>query len=203
MDNSKLLFSDHFYQLRRNPRWKLKLLLAFLTILTVSGVSVFGVDFNDVYKNAGINEEQLEMVKKLGIVLGITGGTVTSIINIIFIFVIVLIISKIMKADIRGVSIFSATLSFVLLTLIIKLIVLVIQLIVGVPINEYSITSLNIFDKGNELLSILDIQNIFASYLFGLIFYKTSGLSGKISFIVGAGYFLFIVILAILAGSIK
>lgn len=203
MNKSKLLFASYFYEARNNPKWKLKLLLVILTIVSVSIISILSLDFNSMYKDLDISGDQLEMVKKIGMIGGVVGGTISSIINIAFIFIIILVVSKIMKADIKGINIFSATLSFVLLTSIIKLVVLVIQLISGISVNDYSITSLNIFDKGNEFLGAFDLQSLIAAYLFSLVFYLTSRLSGILSILLGVVYLVCVIAFAIVGANFK
>ena len=77
------------------------------------------------------------------------GGSISAIVMMGVIFTVFLLISKIMNTSTSVKSIFSATLSYILITSIVGLIVNLIQLCFGLSINDYSLTSLNIFDKGN------------------------------------------------------
>ncbi len=80
--------------------------------------------------------------------------------RIIYILII-LVISRIMRSDANTKSIFSATLSYILFTNAISLIILTIQISAGLSLIDYSITSLNIFAKGNRILGTFDLQFLY------------------------------------------
>lgn len=75
-----------------------------------------------------------------------------------------------MKSDASAKSIFSATLSYTIITSTIALIVVLIQWIAGLSVTDYSITSLNIFDKGNPILRVFDLQTLISAYVLGILF---------------------------------
>lgn len=85
-----------------------------------------------------------------------------------------------------------------LISSIVALIVLAIQVIVGLDIVNVSITSLNIFDQGNKILGVFNLQTLLSGYLFGLLLYKTCKLSGRVSIIFG----IFLVIITMGSGLI-
>ena len=86
-----------------------------------------------------------------------------------------------MKSDANGKPIFSATLSYILITGIIALIVILIQWIAGLSPTDYSITSLNIFDKGNNILAAFNLQTFIGAYVFGIMLFATNNMSKKAS----------------------
>lgn len=95
-------------------------------------------------------------------------------------------------------SIFSATLSYILITSIVGLIVNLIQLCFGLSINDYSLTSLNIFDKGNPWLGAIDLQTIFSVYVFGIMLYATNNFSKKATLIWSIVYLIIMICFSLL-----
>lgn len=88
-----------------------------------------------------------------------------------------------MKSDVKKKSIFSATLSYMLITGIVGLVILLIQWIEGLSLSDYNIASLNIFDKGNNILKAFNLYNLIGSYVFGIMLYMTFRFSKKLSVI--------------------
>ena len=89
--------------------------------------------------------------------------------------------------------VFSATLSYVLITSFIGLIVILIQWLAGLSPLEYSITSLNIFDKGNKMLGALNAQTFIGGYIFGIMLYKTFDFSKKATIIWTISYLVLLI----------
>lgn len=104
-----------------------------------------------------------------------------------------------MNSNIDSKTIFSATLSFLLITKFITLVILTIQWIVGISTTDYLITSLNIFDKGNQLLGAFNLQTIVNSYIFSVMLYSTNNFSKFSSFIWGIIYIIVAIVSSIIA----
>lgn len=108
--------------------------------------------------------------------------------SLLLTFVVILIITKIVKSETKASSIFSAACSFKMITLIVTLIVSLIQFIAGIDLLDYDISSLNIFDKGNQGLASVNLINLVNTYVVFIILYATSRLSGKASIILAIVY---------------
>ncbi|MGD6773920.1 YIP1 family protein [Staphylococcus simulans] len=127
MEKSKLPFVQHFYKLCEQPKCRLKLLITIIVTILSAIFGSLAIDYNKMFENANMTDHQLDQAKLLGQVGGAVGSVFSAIIGIVITFIVILLISKIMKSDTSGKSIFSATLSYTLVTGIIGLIVIVIQ----------------------------------------------------------------------------
>lgn len=116
MEESKLALVKHFSSLRERSKWGLKLALAIVVMILSTVIGVFAIDYKELYKDAGMTEGQLEQAKMFGQIGGSVGSVFSAIIGITL--VIFLLISKIMKSDASGKSIFSATLSLLKSTVV-------------------------------------------------------------------------------------
>ena len=182
-ETSNLLFVNHFRQLRYNPKIIMILILSIVISILMVIVSTFATDFSKIYKETGISSSQPEQMERIGKIISMIGGSISAIVMMGVIFTVFLLISKIMNTSTSVKSIFSATLSYILITSIVGLIVNLIQLCFGLSINDYSLTSLNIFDKGNPWLGAIDLQTIFSVYVFGIMLYATNNFSKKATLI--------------------
>ena len=182
-ETSNLLFVNHFRQLRYNPKIIMKLILSIVISILMVIVSTFATDFSKIYKETGISSSQPEQMERIGKIISMIGGSISAIVMMGVIFTVFLLISKIMNTSTSVKSIFSATLSYILITSIVGLIVNLIQLCFGLSINDYSLTSLNIFDKGNPLLCAIYLQTIFSVYVFVIMLYATNNFSKKATLI--------------------
>ncbi|MBF0770508.1 MULTISPECIES: YIP1 family protein [Staphylococcus] len=182
-ETSNLLFANHFRQVRYNPKIIMKLILSIVISILMVIVSTFATDFSKIYKETGISSSQSEQMERIGKIISMIGGSISAIVMMGVIFTVFLLISKIMNTSTSVKSIFSATLSYILITSIVGLIVNLIQLCFGLSINDYSLTSLNIFDKGNPWLGAIDLQTIFSVYVFGVMLYATNNFSKKATLI--------------------
>ncbi|MCY1591261.1 YIP1 family protein [Staphylococcus pettenkoferi] len=203
MKNSNIPFADYFYYLRENPKWLLKLIIFIVLSVLLAIVTIMGTDLDKALQQSNLHGQQLANAKKISMIGAMISGLFSSFIQLLILFVIILVISKIANKDIKGKSLFSATLSFMVITLLIGLVVAAIQLIFGLPIKDYTITSLNIFDKGNKILGAFNLQTLIAAYFFGLIFYSTSKFSGKTSLILGVLYLIVNIGFALLGASVS
>ncbi|RIL26987.1 hypothetical protein BUY88_12815 [Staphylococcus equorum] len=201
MKESKLPLVQHFSNLSEKPKWGLKLILAIVVMTLSAVIGALAIDYNELYKDAGMTGTELEQVKMFGQIGGAIAGIFGAIVSIGITFVIFLLISKIMKSDANGKSIFSATLSYILITGIISLIVLLIQWIAGLSPTDYSITSLNIFDKGNNILGAFNLQTIIGAYVFGVMLFATNRFSKKSAIIWTIAYLVVYIGFALLGAS--
>lgn len=203
MEESKLPLVHHFSNLREKPKWGLKLILAIIVMTLSAVIGVLAIDYNELYKDAGMSGNQLEQAKMFGQIGGAIGGIFSAIIGIGITFVIFLLISKIMKSDANGKSIFSATLSYKLITGIVSLIVILIQWVADLSPTDYSITSLNIFDKGNNILGAFNLQTFIAAYIFGVMLFATNCFSKKTTIIWTIAYLVVYIGFTLLSASFQ
>ncbi|UXS21660.1 YIP1 family protein [Staphylococcus delphini] len=183
MSKSNLIFSEHFCEVNNKPRWKLKLFIVIIVIVLSSIISSLAIDYSRLFKKYEITGEQLEQAQKIGQIGGTFSSAFLAIISIFITFTIFLIITKIMRAETSKKVIFSATLSYILITSTISLVVLFIQWVVGISPLDYSITSFNVFDKGNKTLGAINIQNFIAAYVFGIMMYEINQSSKRATLI--------------------
>lgn len=203
METSKLPLAQHFSNLRANPKWALKLLIAIVVVVLSTIISSSLIDYDTLFKDTGLSGQELEQTKAIGQITGIISGIVGGIIGIGITFVIFLLISKIMKSDASAKTIFSATLSFKVITSIIGLIVIVIQWIAGLSPTDYVITSLNIFDKGNSFLAAFNLQTLIGAYVFGVMLLATNCFSKKSALIWSIVYLVIFVVFTLIGASFQ
>lgn len=203
METSKLPLTQHFSNLRANPKWALKLLIAVIVVVLSTLISSSLIDYDTLFKDTGLSGQELEQTKAIGQITGVISGIVGGIIGIGITFVIFLLISKIMKSDASAKSIFSATLSYTVITSVIGLIVIFIQWIAGLSPTDYVITSLNIFDKGNSFLSAFNLQTLIGAYVFGVMLLATNRFSKKSAIIWSIVYLVILVGFALIGASFQ
>lgn len=203
METSKLPLAQHFSNLRTNPKWTLKLLIAIVVVILSTIITSSLIDYDTLFKDTGLSGQELEQTKAIGQITGIIGGIVGGIIGIGITFVIFLLISKIMKSDASAKSIFSATLSYTVITSVIGLIVILIQWIASLSPTDYVITSLNIFDKGNSFLSAFNLQTLIGAYVFGVMLLATNRFSKKSAIIWSIVYLIILVGFALIGASFQ
>lgn len=188
MEESNLLFGQHFASLRTKPKWVLKLILSIVIAILTVVVSTFTVDYSKISQGTDMSGAQSKQLESMTKIIGLIGGSIGSIIMIGVMFLIFLVVAKIMKSDASAKSIFSATLSFTLITSIVAFVVILIQWIAGLSTNDYNLTSLNIFDKGNPWLGVFNLQTVLGAYVFGIMLYATNHFSKKASWIWAIAY---------------
>ena len=203
MEKSNLLFAKHFASLRTNPKWGLKLILAIVVAVLTAVISTFTVDYSKISQGTDMSSAQSKQIETMTKIMGLIGGSIGAIIMIGVIFLIFLVIAKIMKSDASGKSIFSATLSYKLITGIVALVVILIQWISGLSANDYNLTSLNIFDKCNPWLGVLDLKIVLGTYVFGIMLYATNRFSKKSSWIWTIAYLVISVGFGLIGASIQ
>ncbi|MCD2477693.1 YIP1 family protein [Mammaliicoccus lentus] len=180
---SDLPLLNHFSKLRENPKWIVKLIiftiLSFISLLLTNYIT----DNTEILKKAGLDSSQIEQQNEMdiGTLIGQTVGGV--IFGLLIIFLIFLIVSKIMKSDARAIHIFSASISYLIITTAFSIIVYGIQALFGLTLPDTQIDSLNVFDKGNQYLSVFNLSSLLSAYLIFAVYYGTSKLSKKASII--------------------
>lgn len=170
---------NHFTELRDKPKWALKLILAVLIFALSKIIGFYNTDMNQIYKHIDLSAEQISQMGTKLEKLTIIGAPLMAIIQIFLTFIIILVLSKIMKSDVTSKVIFSETLSYSIIIGSITLIVTLIQFIFGLSPLDYRITSLNIFSKGNSFLELFDLQIILGAYVFGIMLFSTNHFSKK------------------------
>lgn len=203
MESSNLPLASHFASIREKPTWGLKLVIAIVIVVLASIIGVLAMDFNQMYEGTGLNEQEIEQSKAIAQIGGTVVAAIGAILSIGITFVIFLLIAKIMKSDASAKSIFSATLSYLIITGTIGLIVLVIQWIAGLSVTDYSLTSLNIFDKGNQMLGAFDLQTFIGAYIFGILLFATCRFSKKSAIIWSIAYLVVFIGFALLGAAFQ
>lgn len=100
-------------------------------------------------------------------------------------FVIILLISKIMKSETPNLDFFKASITITFIVFSVKLITSIIQLMFNIDTNKYDLLSLNILNSKSALLNSIDFYIFLNSYLLILVLYCTSKLKGKSALIFG------------------
>jgi hypothetical protein len=203
MEESNLLFAKHFASLRTKPKWGLKLVLAIVVAILTAVISTFTVDYSKISQGTDMSGAQSQQLESMTKIIGLIGGSIGAVIMIGVMFLIFLVIAKIMKSDASAKSIFSATLSFTLITSTVALVVILIQWIAGLSANDYNLTSLNIFDKGNPWLGVFNLQTVLGAYVFGIMLYATNHFSKKAAWIWAIAYLVISVGFGLIGASLQ
>ncbi|MES3702735.1 hypothetical protein ABFV70_03935 [Staphylococcus arlettae] len=147
----------------------------------------------------GINQDTLLVLTRT---FSTIMGAFSAIISILFIFILSLIVTKIFKTEPRVKSLFSGSISLVLVINIVTLIVVIIQFFFRLNPEKYNILSLNIFNAGNEILGAFDFKLIIQSYLFMLLLHATGKLSLNYAAIISIVLFIFLLTLNLIGALI-
>lgn len=195
----KLPLFNHFENIRIQPKLILKLFLTLILIIIYTIVSSLSVDYKTLLNEAGFSETSLAQIK----IFSQISIFFSRIFSVLITFLIILVISRIMRSDASTKAIFSATLSYIIFTSAISLIILTIQISAGLSLIDYSITSLNIFAKGNRILGTFDLQFFVQAYLLTVMLIGTSKLSIKASAIWGFIYLILNIAFSLISISIQ
>ncbi len=199
MNNTEYPLASLFVNSKNNKKWFLSSIIAIILGVIATFINFQLVDLISELKKSGLSSTQLENAKKVMTFSTYIGNVFTTIFTIIGFFLIFLVISRIMKSEVKKKSLFSASAIFVLLNIIVNLIVLIIQWIFGLSPKKVILTSLNIFDQGNQLLAIFDLKLIIKSYLFFLVLYYTSNLRKKESLIWTIAYLVIVLLFSLIS----
>lgn len=179
MKDSNLLFAPTLNNYRERPKWLMNLILVIILSVASIWITSITTDLTADLKETGLSETEIDQMSTFTTVFAYIGGILAPIIGIAFSFLIFLIISKIMKSDVKASSLFASATLVKLITTIFNLIVIVIMAIVGLDPVKYSITSLAVFSQSNDYLGVFDLSTLLAAYLFGVVLYATSRFKGK------------------------
>lgn len=205
MEKSKLLLGDAFSKFRERPKWALNLIIWIVVVIGSLWLTFAFSDWTEIMKqtNPNMSQTQIEQARSFMGPVTVIGGLFSQLFYLLIAFLIVWAIARIFKSDVKKKSIFAGTLFALLISSLVALIVLVIQVIVGLDIVKISITSLNIFDPGNKVLGVFNLQTLLSGYLFSLLLYKTCKLSGKVSIIFGIALVIISIVFGLIGASVQ
>ena len=202
MKHSNLLFAPTLNNYRERPKWLMNLILVIILSVASIWITSITTDLTADLKEAGLSETEIDQMSTFTTVFAYIGGILAPIIGIAFSFLIFLIISKIMKSDVKASSLFASATLVKLITTIFNLIVIVIMAIVGLDPVKYSITSLAVFSQSNDYLGVFDLSTLLAAYLFGVVLYATSRFKGKTAVIWTVIYLVVVIGIGLIQASI-
>lgn len=202
MKHSNLLFAPTLNNYRERRKWLMNLILVIILSVASIWITSITTDLTADLKEAGLSETEIDQMSTFTTVFAYIGGILAPIIGIAFSFLIFLIISKIMKSDVKASSLFASATLVKLITTIFNLIVIVIMAIVGLDPVKYSITSLAVFSQSNDYLGVFDLSTLLAAYLFGVVLYATSRFKGKTVVIWTVIYLVVVVGIGLIQASI-
>lgn len=202
MKHSNLLFAPTLNNYRERPKWLMNLILVIILSVASIWITSITTDLTADLKEAGLSETEIDQMSTFTTVFAYIGGILAPIIGIAFSFLIFLIISKIMKSDVKASSLFASATLVKLITTIFNLIVIVIMAIVGLDPVKYSITSLAVFSQSNDYLGVFDLSTLLTAYLFGVVLYATSRFKGKTVVIWTVIYLVVVVGIGLIQASI-
>ncbi|MCI2894651.1 MULTISPECIES: hypothetical protein [Staphylococcus] len=182
MNKINLPFKNHFSKLYTNPKWTIRLCLVLLLSIICALLNKSLTDYSESFKKIGMSQSEINDIQGINWLTDSFQGLIQGFLNTFIIFIIFLTISRIMKSKVSTLSVWAASISYMLITLIIKFIVLVIQKIFGLAVTTVKITSLNIFKPGDFYLGVMDLQLFFKVLLIGIIYYYTFQFSKKATF---------------------
>ena len=180
---SNLPFVDHFRKIRQNPKWLVKLIIFIVLTFVSMALALNITDNTKALKQAGLSQSEIDKQNQFNVATFIGQSIGAIIFGLLITFVIFLVISKIMKSDASAIQIFSATISYSIITVVFTIIIYGIQALFGLTIPETQLDSLNVFDKGNNYLVPFSLSNLLSAYLIFAVYFGTSKLSKKASII--------------------
>lgn len=193
MEYSKSLYIEAFNTDRTHPNiWK-KLLLWIVFIIIQAALSIFSIDYTKMLTEQGLTEAQAQQSVPFTMVAGVIGTVISSLVVIGITYIITLIIYKIFKKVLSKKAIFGAVLRYYNTILVVMIIILVIQLLFQLDISTVKIDSLNVFARGNTLLSAFSLTNLLTGWLFAVMLHSNGHLSAKWSWIIGIVVFILFV----------
>ncbi|UXR71517.1 YIP1 family protein [Staphylococcus sp. IVB6240] len=185
MDYSKPLHIESFTKERFEPKVGLKLVIFLIVIALSTVVSAFAVDFSALISEQGsvqgADAEQMAAFSKYGALIGSVIGALFA---LGFMFLVLFIIDKIFKSETRPKSIFASVLLRAIVIQLIQLVAATIQWIVGLDLMQYSITSLNVFDPGNQALGAISLKTLVSAWLLGVVLHSTMHINKRWSWII-------------------
>lgn len=179
----KLPFSNYFDKMGNNPTWKIKLLLLIILSYFATIIQNNITNQNEWFKYKGIDSNQLQLNSDSNVWIQGINGIFISLFQVFIVFLIFLLVSKIMKSSVKSKSLFSASITYVLITMVFIMIINLIQLLFGLNYPMFQLDSLVIFQKGNLYLSAFSLRNLLSALLSFMVYYHTSKMTKKSSVI--------------------
>lgn len=184
MKKSNFVLAETFYKFREKPKWLVNMILSIVLELIIVWILMSTTsESGTLTEEQGISDPNNEMLTNFVKVLEYIIPGLSVILGIVMSSIIFLIISKLMKSDVKVSSLFAATTFITLIFTFIDLIVVSIQSLFKLDPEQYSITSLAVFDQDNIYLGVFDLGILIEGYLIAILLYETSRLSGKASII--------------------
>ncbi|MGK9044201.1 YIP1 family protein [Mammaliicoccus vitulinus] len=202
MKNSNLVFAPTFNKFRENPKWLVNMILVIIVAIASTWIATLTTDVSAELKEAGLSEADVANMSTFTSVFTYIGAVIGAIIGVAFMFLLILIVSKIMKSDVKATSLFAATTFMTLITSIYGLIIVAIHAIIDLDPVKYSFTSLKIFNQSNQYLGIFDLNILLGAYLFGVVLYATSHLKGKTALIWSIVYLVLVIGIGLIQASV-
>lgn len=199
MKNSNLVFAPTFNKFREKPKWLVNMLLVIIIAIASAWITTLTTDISAELRETGLSEANMSTFTT---VFAYIGAVIGAIVGVAFMFLLILIVSKIMKSDVKATSLFAAATFMTLITSIYGLIIVAIHAIMDLDPVKYSFTSLKIFNQSNQFLGIFDLKILLGAYLFGVVLYATSHLKGKTALIWGIVYLVLLIGLGLIQASI-
>ncbi|WP_240507201.1 hypothetical protein [Staphylococcus cornubiensis] len=200
MDKNNWPFFYSFYRKRASTKWGFNLLIAIMfAMLSALLSSQLLTNEKSLNSIEGIDQNTLFLMIRI---FSTIAGGISAIISTLVIFVLSLMFTKIFKTKPRVKSLFSGSILLVLIVNTVTLIAIIIQFLFGLNPKDYNILSLNIFNRGNDILGAFDFKLIIQSYLFILLLNATGKLSIKISTVVSLILFIFLLIINLIGALI-
>lgn len=199
MKNSNLVFAPTFNKFREKPKWLVNMLLVIIIAIASAWITILTTDISAELRETGLSEANMSTFTT---VFAYIGAVIGAIVGVAFMFLLILIVSKIMKSDVKATSLFAAATFMTLITSIYGLIIVAIHAIMDLDPVKYSFTSLKIFNQSNQFLGIFDLKILLGAYLFGVVLYATSHLKGKAALIWGIVYLVLLIGRGLIQASI-
>lgn len=199
MKNSNLVFAPTFNKFREKPKWLVNMLLVIIIAIASAWITILTTDISAELRETGLSEANMSTFTT---VFAYIGAVIGAIVGVAFMFLLILIVSKIMKSDVKATSLFAAATFMTLITSIYGLIIVAIHAIMDLDPVKYSFTSLKIFNQSNQFLGIFDLKILLGAYLFGVVLYATSHLKGKAALIWSIVYLVLLIGLGLIQASI-
>lgn len=203
MKDSQLVLAPTFNKFREQPKWLVNMIVLIVISIISTMITMHITDITAEMKNEGLSDSEIQNMKAFMTIFTYIYGAIGPIFTVAISFVFILVISKIMKSEVKASSLFAAATLYTLISSLIALIIVAILALFGLDPTEYSITSLQIFNQDNAFLGAFDIITLIDAYLFGIILYATSRLSGKASLIWSIAYIIVVIGFSLIGASIK
>lgn len=114
--SSNLPFVDHFRKIRQNPKWIVKLIVLIVLSIILGLLTAHITDNTKMLKDMGMSQSEIDKQNQFNLAVTIGQSIGGLILGLLITFVIFLVISKIMKSDAQAIHIFSASISYFIIS---------------------------------------------------------------------------------------